>query len=150
MAEVLDSLRFMHNMERFATQIYHKQFRAFRGLEIADRLVAAANNEQEHQDILRKRIIELKGTPSMIGFLFHIAGAVLGFCVTLFGKRFILKTDIWIERKAVSDYGKFLRNVNFDNESVELINRIINDEKKHIETWENAIRTLKSEQPSYG
>jgi rubrerythrin len=44
----------MQRMERFAVQVYRKQIRAFRRLEIADKLKDAAANEQEHADALTK------------------------------------------------------------------------------------------------
>jgi rubrerythrin len=92
----------MQRMERFAVQVYRKQIRAFRRLEIADKLKDAAANEQEHADALTK------------------------------------------EKHAVSDYGNFLQKVDFDEKSVALINRIVVDEEKHIETWNNSLKILKS------
>ncbi|MFC1905099.1 ferritin-like domain-containing protein [Chloroflexota bacterium] len=143
MDKVIISLKFMQNMERFATKVYKKQIRAFIGHEIADRLKVAANNEQEHVDILTKRIEELKGTQPKMGIFFHIAGAIFGIKTTLLGKVLLLKTDIWIEKRAVQDYGKFLQKIDFDEATITIINNIIQDEKRHIETWEDSIKITK-------
>ena len=143
MDEDISSLRFMQSMERFAVQIYRKQIRAFRGHEIADRLREAAANEQEHADALTERIVELGGTPSRTGIVYQIAGALLGFITALSGKVCLLKADLFIEKRAVRDYGNFLQKVDFDEKSAALINRIIGDEEKHIETWNNSIKILK-------
>ena len=61
MNQVSSSLKMMQRMERFATQVYRTQIRAFRQHEIAERLKVAAENEQEHDDTLTKCIKELRG-----------------------------------------------------------------------------------------
>jgi bacterioferritin len=143
MSKTINSLKFTYNMERFATQIYRTQRGAFKQEEIIKRLVAAADNEQQHVDILNERILELHGTPSRLGFLFQTAGRILGLVVRITGNIFILKTDIWVEKRAVKDYRGYLNKIEFDRETITLIERIILDEQRHIETWENSIKMLK-------
>ena len=142
MTKVINSLKFMYNMERFATEIYRTQRSAFVEKEIADRLSAAADNEQQHADNLQERILALNKAPSRLGFLFQIAGRLLGLVTKSLGKIFILKTDIRIEKCAIKDYRSFLGKVEFDKKSVGLIERIIADEVRHVETWENSIEML--------
>ena len=93
------ALKFMFNMERFATQIYLTQCRAFTGSEIKDKLKKASINEREHVEYLLKRIIELKGGKSRIGFLFQLAGILMGFLSICLGRLYILKADTWIEKR---------------------------------------------------
>ncbi len=144
MATVISSLKFMYNMERFATEIYQTQRRAFAKIEIADKLRAAAENEQQHTNNLQGHILEVNGTPSRLGFLFQIAGRILGLATRSLGKLLILKTDIWVEKRAIRDYRRFLKRVEFDEKSVRLIERIIIDEERHVDTWENSIKILKT------
>ena len=92
---------------------------------------------------LQERILELHGTPSSLGLIFQIVGRILGLAARGLGKLFILKTDIWIEKRAVQDYGKFLQKIDFDKATVTLIKNIIQDEKRHIETWEDSIKIVK-------
>jgi len=143
--EVLRALRKMHNVERFAVEIYRTQIRAFPEKEIADRLRAAMANEQEHVNDLRARIGELGGTCSWLGFLFRMAGKLLGFSTTLLGKVFLLKTDIRIERQAVKDYGNFLQKVDFDEKSRGLIQKNLEDEEAHIKRWEESVEILQAQ-----
>ena len=145
MSRAVSSLRVMQRMERLATQLYQTQIRAFGEHEIADRLKVAAANEQEHVDTLTERIEELGGTPSRTGIFYQMAGAVLGFATILSGKVFLLKVNLFIERRAVIDYNDFLQKVDFDEKSVALINKIVGDEKRHIETWDNSIQLLKGQ-----
>lgn len=145
MNEVLRALRRMHDIERFAVEIYRTQIRAFSEKEIADRLKAAMANEQEHVNDLQARIGELGGSCSSLGFFFQMAGKLLGFTTTLLGKLFLLKTDIRIERRAVKDYGDFLQKVDFDEKSRGLVQKNLEDEKAHIKMWEESIEILQTQ-----
>ncbi len=145
MNEVLRALRRMHNIERFAVEIYRTQIKAFPEKEIADRLRAAMANEQEHVNDLRARIGELGGSCSWPGSFFQMAGKLLGFTTTLLGKVFLLKTDIRIEKRAVKDYGNSLQKVAFDEKSRGLIQKNLEDEEAHIKRWEESIEILQAQ-----
>ncbi|MFC1995601.1 demethoxyubiquinone hydroxylase family protein [Chloroflexota bacterium] len=138
------TLQFMYNMERFATQIYLTQCRAFAGSEVKDKLTKASVNERHHVLYLEKRIIELNWAQSRLGLLFQLAGILLGFLTMCLGRLFILKTDIWIEKRAIRDYGSFMKKLDFDSETDGLLQKIIVDEEKHVKTWQNSIKVLKS------
>ena len=86
--------------------------------------------------------MELKGKRSRLGFLFQTAGCFTGFMAGILGRKFALKADIRIEKRAIKDYGNYLQNIEFDDESISLIKRIIADEERHVETWQNVLKTL--------
>ncbi len=134
----------MHCMERFATEVYHAQRNAFRGSELAEEFQAAEDNEREHAASLRKRVIEVSGTATRMGFLFWLAGRILGMITGIFGKMCILSADILVEKHAIKDYNSFLGWVKFDDGTVSLIKRIIHDEEHHVENWQSAFGALKS------
>lgn len=106
-------------------------------------LTAAAAYEQQHVDNLNSHIKDLGGSPSRIGFLFQTAGATFGFLVTLAGKVFVLQTDVWIEKRAVRDYGSYMKIIQFDEDTVGLVQRIVSDEERHIATWRDSIAQIK-------
>ncbi len=143
MSKVFRSLRWMQNMERLATQLYRTQTRAFTDKESTDKLQAAIANEQEHADSLAVCLKRLDGRASPLGFLFPIAGSLIGFITTLMGKALLFKAAIWIEERAVKDYQLYLERVKFDGETVDLLQRIIEDEKRHIATWQSCLEALK-------
>ena len=130
--EVLGVLRKMHNPERFAAEIHRTQTRAFPEQEIADRLKAATDNEQEHVNALPARIRELKGKCSWLGFFFQMAGKLLAFALTLLGKVFALRAGIQLEKRTVRDYGDLLQEIGFSSKSRGLMRKNIEDEKIHI------------------
>jgi bacterioferritin len=138
----IPTLKFMYNMERFATQIYLTQRRVFDEESILKKLNAAAENEQEHVNVLRKRILELQGNRSRLGFLFQTAARILSTLAGCFGKEFVLKVDVFVENRAINDYGAFLNRVEFDEDTVTLINRIIADETFHKDTWKSSLEEM--------
>ena len=146
MSRVSSSLNFMYKMEQFATQIYLVQRGAFKGSDVADKLTAASANEQTHVDILRAQLLELKITPSWLGFLFKTAAIIGGTVTVILGKSNILKAAIFVEKRAIKDYGNYLKQVHYDEKTVALLKRIIADEEIHVETWQNALAALKGNQ----
>ena len=143
MDKIINALNTMYKIERFATQIYKTQTRAFSETVLIDRLIAASANEQEHVDDLYERIIALKGKVSKMGNLFQLAGKILGFATTLMGKNFVLKADIMVEKKALTDYTLYLRNFNFDEKTKSVIEKNLEDERLHIIRWQDSLDLLK-------
>ena len=138
MSKVTHGLNFMYCMEGLATQVYAAQKGSFKDSEMAGKLKAAEENERQHIKNLRARLTQLKGTPSVFAFLFSTAGGIFGFLTRATGKANIMKADIWIEQKAISDYKKYLKKVQFDTTTIELLNKIIADEERHVESWTTA------------
>ena len=89
--------------------------------------------------ILRKRVIEVRGIPARMGFLFWFTGRVLGNITRAFGKRCILRADIVVEKRAIKDYNSFLKRVKFDEETTAILKHIIKDEERHVENWQKAL-----------
>jgi len=136
------SLNFMYGMERFATAIYQIQKGSFKNQTVAEKLVYAVENEQQHALNLRELIIELKRNPTRLAFLFQIAGRVMGYLSRCLGKRIALKIDVAIEKRAVKDYGYFLKTLELNEKTRLLIKNIITDEEIHIKNWQDSMKLL--------
>ncbi|OGN90980.1 MAG: hypothetical protein A2Z70_02025 [Chloroflexi bacterium RBG_13_48_17] len=143
MDEKRKSLKVMQRMERLATNVYKQQVCAFKGNEISDKLQKAYENEKEHAETLKEIIFRQNSAPSLLGIFFGFAGAVAGIITLCLGKILLLKIDIFIECKAVEDYTKFISQIDYDAETLSLLNRIIDDEKRHVSTWNASIKALK-------
>ena len=142
-SKVLSSLKVMQRMERLATNVYKQQIRAFKGNEIGDKLSKAHENEKEHARTLAQLITVMKGHPSRMGVFFGLAGGITGIATLLIGKTQLLKIDTWIERKAIEDYTKFINTIKYPEDTLWLLTRIIDDEKRHVNTWNTSIGILK-------
>ena len=136
------SLNFMYCMEKFATAIYQIQKVGCKNNTIAERLAYAVDNEQQHALNLRNAIIELHKNPTRLAFLFQIAGRVMGYLSRCFGKRIALKIDVVIEKRAVKDYGYFLKTLELNEKTRLLIQNIITDEEIHIGNWQDSMKLL--------
>ena len=143
MGNVIGSLNVMYNIERAATAIYKAQAGAFRGdTAVYETFKAATANEQEHADGLKARVAELKGKGSFLGWFFALGGMMIGVVSRIMGKKSMMKANIWVENKAVKDYGAFLGKVNFDETSAALIRKNIGDEQQHVDNWTRILGEL--------
>jgi demethoxyubiquinone hydroxylase (CLK1/Coq7/Cat5 family) len=143
MHKVISSLNAMYNIERAATAIYKAQAGAFRAnAAVSEIFNAATANEQEHADGLKARVADLKGKGSSMGWFFALGGMMIGTVTRLMGKKRVMKTNIWVEKKAVTDYGAFLQKVNFDEKSAVLIKKNIGDEQRHVDNWTRILGEL--------
>jgi len=59
----------------------------------------------------------------------------------------VLRTDVWIEKRAIRDYGSYMQNTPFDEDTVGLLQQIVADEERHVTTWQDSIAQIKPEQP---
>ncbi len=143
MRRAICSLNFMYSMERFATEIYRTQHSAFSETGIAEKMKHAAENEHQHAESLRNRIADLKGIPSRFSILFLIAGRLVGLITRCLGRSFILRAAILIEKRAIRDYGYFMRTMHFDEDTNLLIRSIVRDEEQHVKNWESSLSLLK-------
>ncbi len=143
--KVIRALNAVVKVEAMAIQIYRAQMWRFRGKqEIAQKLVDATDNERKHFADLASRVRDLGGTPSRLSPLFAVAGWIMGFLPAVVGKVPALKVDILVEERAVKDYQGFLNRVDFDDESRDIMERNMADEKEHIRAWKESIELLRS------
>jgi len=148
--DVLRALRALVNVESMAVQIYRAQTWRFGGRPaIAEKLTHAIAVEREHRENLEARLKELGGRPPLLKLPYAIAGwLMMGFTPALFGKMALLKVDIWVEQKAVKDYTAFLEKTPFDEQTRALVEKNREDEKEHIQYWQDSIVLLKGPAPT--
>ncbi|MBT3362868.1 MAG: ferritin-like domain-containing protein [Chloroflexi bacterium] len=147
MSKTIAALKQMHNIERFATEIYRVQRRAFKDKISINKMTAAMHNEQEHIDDLLECIISQGETKSWMGTAFEVMGKFLGFLSTLLGRQFVFWADAKIEQRAIKDYGIFLKTINFDAKSKRIVVKNLNDEKVHLRSWQDALGRLTGKPP---
>ncbi len=131
--KALGALALMQDFERLSVKIYQVQAGASGSKQVSDTLKLLMGNEAEHVDNLGRRLAELGGAISKARVLFAVAGELAGLFTALLGKNLILKADIWIEKRAVRGYERFLKSADFDTESDSVIRSNIADEVIHIQ-----------------
>jgi ubiquinone biosynthesis monooxygenase Coq7 len=137
------ALRTLHSLEIMAVNIYRFQITKENN-ELNEKLIAAMCNEMTHVQDFQVKLYEYGFVPSKVRWSWWIVGFVFGFCSRLLGKRMILRTGVWVESKAVAHYGELLASVKWDEETRQVIEKDLLDEKHHIEQWQSLLKLSRS------
>ena len=124
----------LHALETMAVNIYKYEITSERGA-LNIQLVAAMANEMTHLQDFQTKLYEYGLRPRKTRFAFWLVGFALGTGSRLLGPRRILTTNIWAEKKAVLDYRRFLREVEWDEETRLFVAKDGADEESHVERW---------------
>lgn len=124
----------LHTMEMMAVNIYQFQITK-KVCELNHQLIVAMCNEMTHVQDFRVKLFEYCWTPSKLRWVYWIVGFMLGFFSRLIGTKAILKTDIWLEKKAVHHYDELLQKINWDEDTRIVIEKNRSDECGHINRW---------------
>ncbi len=120
--------------------IYQSYVLAEQYPEIADCLLHIGMVEMEHHEMLGKAITMLGGTPYIGGNHSYWQGSYANYSKDI---KTILQNDIADEKQAIRDY-KDITHTSKMPEIVVLVERIIEDEKVHIEILTTIINSLNS------
>jgi len=132
-------LRTLQTLETMAVNIYKFQITR-RPNERNLYLLAAMGNEMTHLQDFQLKLFEYGFKPSKFRILYWIVGAAVGIISRALGPRAILKTGIWVEKKAVRHYAELLRNIKWDLQTRRIIEKDQADEKGHIDRWKEFLK----------
>jgi len=127
-------LRTLHTLETMAANIYKFQITRKEN-ELNCQLIAAMCNEMTHLQDFQVKLFEYSFKPSKLRLLYWTLGFFLGFVSRLMGTKAILKTSIWVEKKAVRHYEELLQGIEWDEETRSIIEKDQADEEGHINRW---------------
>ncbi len=131
----------LHTLETMAVNIYKYEITSERSA-LNVQLVAAMANEMTHLQDFQTKLYEHDLRPRKTRFAFWLVGFLLGTGSRLLGPHRILKTNIWAEKKAVLDYERFLRDVEWDEETRAFVAKDGADELSHVERWTELLGKL--------
>ena len=127
-------LRKLHTFEIMAANIYKHQITSYSDpFNLV--LIQAMANEMTHIQDFQIKLYEYGTKPSPIRWVFWLVGVIIGLSTRFLGRKTILKAGIWVEQKAVEDYQKIINSVPWDPETLKTIQRNLNDEVHHIQTF---------------
>ena len=124
----------LHTLETMAVNVYRFQITK-RPSEHNRQLIAAMCNEMTHLQDFQVKLYEYGWKPSIFRWAYCIVGLTLGFSSRLMGTKAILKTDIWVETKAVDHYGELLRSVDWEEDTRKVVEKNQSDENGHVKRW---------------
>ena len=122
-------LRSLHNLELMAVNIYRLQIRR-NMCEHNRELIAAMCNEMSHvQDYLVK-LFEYTSRPGRLRWAYWLVGAAIGGFSRLLGRDVILRTGIWVEKRAIEHYKRLLKSPEWESDTRRVIEKNLADQKK--------------------
>jgi len=140
LAAVRKALRTLHTLELMAQTIYKFQLTSERN-ERNCQLIAAMCNEMGHYQDFQIKLYEYGFKPSIFRAAFWMVGLAFGFGSRLLGPKWIYKTGIWVESKAVHHYAELLETIEWDEETRKVIEKDQADEDGHINRWRKLLES---------
>jgi demethoxyubiquinone hydroxylase (CLK1/Coq7/Cat5 family) len=139
---IKNALLNLHTLELTATNIYRFQITK-EDNEHNRELIAAMLNEMVHYQDFQVKIYEFGWKPkSITRWAYGIVGMVLGRWSRIRGKKAILNTGIWVETRAVKEYGLLLKDVDWDDETRKVVEKNQADEGGHIQRWRSLVASV--------
>lgn len=138
--QIKKALLTFHTLETMAANIYKFQLTKDPS-ELNRQLIIAMCNEMTHIQDFQVKLFEYGWRPSKLRWAFWIVGFVIGFGSRLLGGRAILKTAIWLEKKAVHHYGQLLQSIDWDEDMRRLIEKDGSDEDGHVSRWQSLLKS---------
>ena len=134
----------LHTLELMASNIY--KFQIGKGPnELNHQLIAAMCNEMTHYQDFQVKLYEYGFRPGILRWAYWIVGFVFGFGSRMLGTKSILKTGIWVEKKAVHHYDQLLNSVEWDEDTQKIIEKDQADEYGHINRWKSMLQSSQAE-----
>lgn len=132
-------LRTLHTLETMAVTIYKFQI-AHKADELNLQLIVAMGNEMTHLQDFQVKLFEYGLKPSKLRAFYWLVGFAIGFFSRLMGRRSILRTGIWVEKKAVRHYDELLNKIEWDEETRQIIEKDQADEQGHLNRWKKFLK----------
>jgi len=140
LAAIRKGLKTLHTLELMAQTIYKFQITGERN-DTNKELVAAMCNEMGHYQDFQVKLYEYGFRPSLLRWAFWLVGFAFGFGSRLLGPKWIFKTGVWVESKAVHHYAELLEAIEWDDETRKVIEKDQADEDGHISRWKKLLES---------
>ncbi|NQT26054.1 demethoxyubiquinone hydroxylase family protein [candidate division KSB1 bacterium] len=137
--EIHNGLRTLHTLEIMAVNIYKYQI-SNKNVDLKPHLIAAMQNEMRHVEDFIVKLLEYGMKPSPIRWAYWIVGLCFGFGSRILGRQQILKTGIWVEKKAVHHYQELLDTIDWDEDTRPIVAKNQEDERHHIALWQSLLK----------
>jgi ubiquinone biosynthesis monooxygenase Coq7 len=135
---VKKALHTFHTLETMAANIYKFQITRSPS-ELNLQLIMAMCNEMTHIQDFQVKLYEYGWKPSKLRWGYWMVGLVIGFGSRLLGPRAVLKTAVWLEKKAVHHYAELLNAVEWDEDLRRIIKEDGTDEDEHVGRWQRLL-----------
>jgi len=138
--QIEKALLTFHTLETMAANIYKFQLTKIPS-ELNRQLIIAMCNEMTHIQDFQVKLYEYGLRPSKLRWAYWMVGFIIGFGSRLLGTRAVLKTAIWLEKKAVHHYGQLLQGIDWNEDKRRVIEGDGSDEDGHVSRWQRLLQS---------
>jgi demethoxyubiquinone hydroxylase (CLK1/Coq7/Cat5 family) len=138
--DIKKALLTFHTLETMAANIYKFQLTRHTS-DLNLQLIMAMCNEMTHIQDFQVKLYEYGLRPSKLRWAYWIVGFIIGFGSRLLGPRTVLKTAVWLEKKATHHYGELLKAIEWDDSLQKIIEKDGSDEQGHVNRWERLLES---------
>lgn len=142
--QIINRLNWFYSLELNQVDLYMAQSKQVDETYLSKVLERAAYIEQQHVDNIAEKIKELGSKPTQLGdVIAPILGKIEGNIISFTGIKPMLKANILLEQKAMSDYIDFISKVT-DPELFNLLWSNLIDEDFHTSWFSSKLHDLKN------
>jgi len=138
------ALRRLHTLETMAVGVYRLQIRAAMS-QHNRQLIAAMCNAMSHLQDYLVLLYEYGARPAKRRIGWGIFGSLLGYGSRLLGSSAVLRTGIWIEKRAIYRYEQLLAGVDWESDTRAMLEKNIADQYAHLHRWKDLLRSADSD-----
>ncbi|WP_337988147.1 ferritin-like domain-containing protein [Dehalobacter sp. DCM] len=138
-------MNWFYSLELNQVDLYMAQSKLVKDIYISKVLERSSFIEQQHVDNIAAQIKKFGGEPTMLGDIISpILGKTAGNITAAFGVTSLLKADIMLEKKAMSDYKDLIIKIGKDDELFSLLWSNLIDEDLHTSWFASKVEELES------
>jgi bacterioferritin len=143
--QIIKRLNWFYSLELNQVDLYISQSKNVDEVYLSKVFEHAAQIEQQHVDNIAQKIKDLGGTPTALGdVIAPIIGSIGGKIISLTGVVPMLKANILLEQKAMTDYQDFISKVDKDSDLHKLLWSNFIDEDFHTSWFSSKVQELES------
>ncbi|WP_028306959.1 ferritin-like domain-containing protein [Desulfitibacter alkalitolerans] len=141
--QIINKLNWFYSLELNQVDLYMAQSKRVGDIYFSKVFERAAYIEQQHVDNIAEKIKELGSKPTILGdVMAPILGKISGNIVSTAGILPMLKANILLEQKAISDYKDFILKAGKDPELFNLLWSNLIDEDFHVSWFSRKVQEL--------
>ncbi|MDX9870947.1 MAG: ferritin-like domain-containing protein [Clostridia bacterium] len=143
--QIIKKLNWFYSLEKNQVELYLAQSKRVNDIYLEKMLERASTIEQGHVENISRQIERFGGTPTLLGDVVSpILGKTGGQLTASLGVIPMLKADMLLEQKAMSDYKDFIMRVGHDEELFDLLWSNLIDEDLHTSWFAGKIEELEN------
>lgn len=148
--QIISKLNWFYSLELNQVELYLEQSKQTDDIYLKRTLQRASAVEQQHVENMHRQIVRLGGKPALLGdMIAPILGKAGGNITSRLGIIPMLKMNILLEQKAMSDYKDFILQTGHDEKLFDILWSNLIDEDFHTSWFSSKVKELQNENKTH-